>query len=101
VDGLLTIAEIAVTIALFAGVVAAFLHRGELHAVDRIRFVDLFTVAFEAVILSFVPIALSHLGFEGNRLWVWSSAVMIGLWTLHMMMVPRSSCRACATRWTT
>jgi len=88
VDELLTIAEIAVTLAGFAGVVVAFLHRGELHAVDRIRFVNFFTIAFEAVILAFVPIALSHLEFEGSRLWVWSSAFMIGLWTLHMMMVP-------------
>ena len=57
---------------------------------DRIRFVNLFATAFEAVILAFVPIAFSHLGFEGSRLWVWSSTFMIGLWMLHMTMVPLS-----------
>ena len=45
-EELLTVAELAIGIAGFAGVIAAFLQRGGLHPVDRGRFVTLLSAAF-------------------------------------------------------
>ena len=87
-DELLTIAEIAVTLAGFAGVVAAFLHRGSLHPVDRLRFVNMFVIAFSALTLSFLPLAFVHLGLAERKVWALSSAGMIALWCAHMALVP-------------
>lgn len=85
-EELLTIAEITVGIAGFSGVVAAFLQRGGLHEVDRRRFVNLFLTAFTALALAFVPIALSQLVDDPDRLWRLSSATMIGAWILGTMV---------------
>jgi len=79
-DELLTIAEIAVGIAGFSGVAAAFFQQGGLQPVDGRRLINLFSAAFTAIFLAFVPISFGHLGVEGRGLWVASSAVMAGMW---------------------
>lgn len=79
-EELLTIAEIAIGIAGFSGVIAAFLQRGGLHALDRVRFIGLFTIAFTRLILAFVPIVVLQLPVEANALWAWSSGVMAVVW---------------------
>ena len=76
-DELLTIAEIAVGLAGFSGVVAAFIQRGSLSAADRLRFVALFVTAFTALVLAFVPIMLAYGGFQDENLWHLSSTVMV------------------------
>ncbi len=81
-DALLTIAEMAVGFAGFSAVVGVFTTRGELSRLDRSRFVYLFTSAFAAAVLAFVPILLSESGFEGPELWVASSGTMVVVWLL-------------------
>ena len=76
-DELLTIAEIAVGLAGFSGVIAAFTRRGDLSAADRLRFVSLFVTAFAALVLAFVPIALAYGGFQAENLWRLSSLIMV------------------------
>ena len=77
---LLAIAQIAIAIAGFSGVVAASLQRDGLHVIDRFRFVAIFSLAFSALVLAFVPIALVHLGFDSVRLWRVSSSVLVAAW---------------------
>lgn len=77
---LLAIAQIAVALAGFSGVVAAFFQQGGLLLADRIRFVGIFSVAFLALTLAFLPIALEHLGVGSRRLWSVSSFVMVVTW---------------------
>lgn len=82
-DELLTLAEIAVGLAGFAGVVVAvFVQREGLHHVDRLRFVGVFGLAFVTVVLAFWPVALIHLGFEAPGLWRIASGGMIVAWTV-------------------
>lgn len=79
-EELLNIAEIAIGIAGFSGVVAAFLQRGGLHEVDRVRFINLFSTAFSTLVLAYVPIVVSHLVDEPDRIWSLSSGVMVVAW---------------------
>jgi hypothetical protein len=79
-DELLTIAEISIGIAGFSGVIAAFLQRGGLHPLDRIRFVMLFAMAFTTLVLAYTPIVVSHLVDGTSLIWAYSSATMIGVW---------------------
>ncbi len=76
-DELLTIAELAVGLAGFAGLVVAFTHRGGLHATDRYRFIVLFSLALFAALLSFVPFGFHHAGWLPPNLWRASSGVML------------------------
>ena len=76
-DELLTIAEIAVGLAGFSGVVAGFIQRGGLSAADRLRFIALFITAFAALVLAFIPIALAYAGFQDENLWRLSSVIMM------------------------
>ena len=89
-DELLTIGEIAIGIAGFSGVIAAFLQHGGLHPVDRVRFVNLFTAAFSTLFLAFVPIAISHLTAESDRLWISSSLVMTLVWLFNLAVSARA-----------
>ena len=75
-DELLTIAEIAIGIAGFSGVIAAFLQRDGLHQLDRVRFINLFATTFTILVLAYVPIAISHLIADSDRIWSYSSGVM-------------------------
>ena len=76
-DELLNIAEISIGIAGFSGLMAAFLQRGGLANLDRVRFVNLFVTAFSTLVLAYVPIVVSELT---DSLWFYSSLVMIGVW---------------------
>jgi hypothetical protein len=76
-DELLTIAEIAVGLAGFSGVVAGFIQRGGLSAADRLRFIALFITAFATLVLAFIPIALAYGGFQDESIWRLSSIVMM------------------------
>jgi len=80
-DELLAIAEIAVGIAGFSGVVAAFTQRGGLSTADRLRFLAIFLSAFSALLLAFVPIALTYSGVSGAAIWRVSSVVML-VWSV-------------------
>jgi hypothetical protein len=76
-DELLTIAEIAVGLAGFSGVVAGFLQRGGLSAADRLRFISLFITVFATLVLAFIPIALAYGDFQDESIWRLSSIVMM------------------------
>lgn len=76
-DELLTVAELAITIAGFAAVVTAFTTRGSLHANDIARFRILILCAGVAAALAFVPSLLFSLGYSGAGLWGTASAVMV------------------------
>lgn len=66
---LLTIAEIAIGIAGFTGVIAVFAERGRLSPADRLRFLGVFVTAFSALVLAFIPLALAHSGLRDQQLW--------------------------------
>jgi hypothetical protein len=80
-EELLTIAEISIGIAGFSGVMAAFLQSGGLFKLDRVRFVNLFAMAFSTLTLAYVPIVVFELS---QSVWLYSSAVMIAFWFFNM-----------------
>ena len=84
-EELLNIAEIAIGIAGFSGVIAAFLQRDGLHPLDRVRFVNLFATAFSTLALAYVPIVVSHLLDGNGEIWRYSSAVMIVFWFMNSL----------------
>ena len=79
-DELLTIAELAIGIAGFSGIIAAFLQGGGLHPFDRFRFVNLFITVFAALVLAFLPLLLDGFISPEEKLWRISSGAMIGVW---------------------
>ena len=81
-EALLTIAEMAIGLAGFSAVVAAFTIHGELTPTDRSRFLWLFTTAFVAALLAFVPTILSEAGLADATLWRASSGTMIVMWLI-------------------
>ena len=81
-DELLTIAELAIGLAGFSGVVVAFSINRGLRAVDRFYFIALLTSAFTAVLLAYVPFLLHWAGVTGTDVWKGSSAVMLTFWFL-------------------
>jgi len=83
-DALLTIAEIAITLAGFSAVVSAFTVDGALTRSDRGGFLWLFATAFVAALLAFVPIVLSQMGLANHVLWRASSGIMVLAWLLSM-----------------
>ena len=95
---LLTIAQIAIAIAGFSGIVAAFLQRDGFHEFDRLRFVHLFLITFGMINSAFVPIAISQVIGETARIWSYSSGVFLvaavtvdGTFTFHnLVTVTRS-----------
>ena len=89
-DELMTIAEIAVGLAGFSGVVAAFLQPAGLHRVDRLRFVNLFSTAFATVVLAFVPVAIQDWTASPESLWARSSMAMAIAWCMSSVIVVRS-----------
>ena len=74
---LLTIAELAIGLAGFSGVVVAFAHRNGLREDDRFYFVALLFSAFSAVLVAFVPMVFHHAGLAGPALWMASSTVAL------------------------
>jgi len=83
-DALLAIAEIAIAIAGFSGVVSAFTLHGTLARPDRSRFIWLFVTASVAALLAFVPIVLSQTGLTNDVLWRASSGIMVAAWLISM-----------------
>ena len=79
-DVLLTIAEMAIGLAGFSGVVLAFTHQGRLSATDRYRFIGLFTQALTVALLCLVPFGFHHAGQAGAAIWRGSSAVAVLFW---------------------
>ncbi len=79
-DELLTIAELAVGLAGIGGLVVAFTRQGRLSAIDRFRFIVLFSQALFVAVLAFVPFGFHHAGRAGPALWSASSGVMVVLW---------------------
>jgi hypothetical protein len=83
-DALLTIAEMAIGLAGFSAVVGAFMQHGALSRSDRYRFFWLFTTAFVAAVLSFVPVIIVEAGYSGMHVWRTASGIMIGIWFIQM-----------------
>ena len=74
---LLTIAQAALGIAGFSGVMSAFMKRpGKLTGVETYRVAVLLGVSFGAMFLAFLPLVLDALGSAGPLLWAQASAVM-------------------------
>ena len=74
---LLTIAELAIGLAGFSGVVVAFAHQGQLTIVDRWRFAGLLSLSMGAAVVAFVPSLLDLAGFSGESLWRASSVIFL------------------------
>ena len=81
-DALFTIAEMAVGVAGFSAIVAAFTGQGPLTVTDRRRVVWLFTCSFAAALLAFVPVLLREASLSGPDLWRYSSASMSLVWVV-------------------
>lgn len=86
-DELLTISELAIGLAGFAGVVVAFADRGELRQSDRYRFIGLFSQALTVALLSFVPFGFHHAGQVGGAIWRASSGVAIVFFLFHAWLI--------------
>jgi hypothetical protein len=76
-DELLTIAELAIGLAGFSGIVIAFSHQGSMREIARFYFIALLSSAFTAVFLALVPFFFHHGGVAGAALWKNSSLVML------------------------
>ena len=86
-DELLTIAELAIALAGFSGVVVAFAHQGKLTAIDRTRFTLLLSLAMGAAVVSFAPSLLHLLGLTGSALWRGSSVAFLAAAVLFLTLV--------------
>ena len=74
---LLTIAQTALGIAGFSGVMSAFMKRpGKLTSVETYRVGVLLGISFSAMFLAFLPLVLDALGSAAPRLWAGASAAM-------------------------
>jgi hypothetical protein len=76
-EELLTIAELAIALAGFSGVVVAFGHQGELNAIDRWRFFCLLSLSVGAAVMAFLPSVLHLQGISGASLWRVSSMIFL------------------------
>lgn len=83
-EELLTLAELAIALAGFSGVVVAFGQRGEMTPLDRWRFAALLSISMSAAVLAFLPSVLSLLGISGSSLWRTSSAVYLFAAVFHL-----------------
>lgn len=75
---LLTLAEIAVGLAGFSGVVAAFSRTRDFPPEDRVRFLMLVGSTFFVILLALVPFLFDLGGMTESGIWRWSS----GIWLL-------------------
>jgi hypothetical protein len=75
-------AEIAIGLAGFSGVVAAFSQMREFPAADRVRFLMLVGGTFFIILLAFVPFLLELGGMQEPALWRWAS----GIWLLAFLI---------------
>jgi hypothetical protein len=79
-DVLLTIAEMAIGLAGFSGVILAFTYHGRLSPTDRYRFIGLFTQALTVALLCLVPFGFHYADQVGAAIWRGSSAVAVVFW---------------------
>ena len=93
-DELLTIAELAIGLAGFSGVVVAFAYRGQLEKVDRMRFIALFSTAISTAIFAFLPFVLARGGLSEAATWRCSSALLLA-WSI-VLGIPYSRLRRTA-----
>ena len=84
---LLTMAEIAIGLAGFSGVVAAFSQTRDFPAADRVRFLMLVGGTFFVILLAFVPFMLELSGVEEPGLWRWSSAIWLAAFAVCSPLV--------------
>jgi hypothetical protein len=76
-DIFLSIAELALAVAGFSGVITAFMKRpGKLSIVEVYRIAVLLGITFGAVFLALLPVVLEQFGLGGTRLWTSVSTVM-------------------------
>lgn len=79
-DTLLTLAEVSIGLAGFAGIVMVFGRGpGELPAADSFRLLALVGCSLGTLFLSLVPIALNGVGLPEPELWQWSSAILLAV----------------------
>jgi hypothetical protein len=79
-DTLLTLAEISLGLAGFAGIVMVFGRGpGALPAADSLRLAALVGASFGTLFFSLIPIALGFVGVAEPELWQWSSAIMVAV----------------------
>lgn len=74
---LLTLAEIAVGLAGFSGVVAAFSRTRDFPPEDRVRFLMLVGGTFFVILLALVPFLFELGGMTESETWRWSSGVWL------------------------
>jgi hypothetical protein len=90
-DTLLTLAEVSLGLAGFAGIVVV-LGRGPgaLPLADSFRLLILVALSLGTLFLSLIPIALSFVGVDEPELWQWSSAIMVaGVVPAHLFGLSR------------
>ena len=79
-DTLLTLAEVSLGLAGFAGIVVVFGRGpGALAPADSFRLLALVGCSLGTLFLSLIPIALASLGLPEPTLWQWSSAMMLAV----------------------
>jgi hypothetical protein len=93
-EELLTIAELAVALAGFSGVVVAFTRHGEFTPIDRLRFLSCLSLAMGAAVVSFVPSLLHLQGLSGPSLWQVSSLTFFLFAILYFAIFPLRARRA-------
>ncbi len=93
-DQLLTMSELAIGLAGFAGVVVAFARGGKLATIDRWRFAGLLSLAMGAAVMAYVPLLLDLTGVSGPALWRASSGVFLGIGVLFIAIFPSRAIRA-------
>ena len=79
-DTLLTLSEVSLGLAGFAGIVVVFGRgRGVLAPADSFRLLALVGCSLGTLFLSLIPVALGFVGVPEPELWQWSSAMMIAV----------------------
>lgn len=79
-DTLLTLSEVSLGLAGFAGIVVVFGRGpGELAPADSFRLLALVGCSLGTLFLSLIPIALNAVGLPEPELWQWSSAMMLAV----------------------
>ena len=79
-DTLLTLAEVSLGLAGFAGIVIVFGRGpGALPPADSFRLLALVSCSLATLFLSLISIALGFVGVTEPELWQWSSAMMVAL----------------------
>lgn len=79
-EGLQTIAEVAVGIAGFGGIIVAITRdREDWESWDEIRIWGVLVPSISAVLLALLPLGLSSAGLASNALWRFSSLAMVAV----------------------